>query len=386
MIVFKGCEVYSPDPLGAKEVFLAGSQIVAIEDHIDLPSNLNAEVIHLDSGLLIPGLIDLHVHLTGGGGEGGPTTRTPEMQLSQFIQGGVTTAVGCLGTDGFVRTVEQLLMKAKSLCQEGITCHIYTGAYQVPPPTILGEVAKDLALIEEVIGVGEIALADHRSSFPILPDLIRLAQHTKVGGMLGGKAGITHFHMGDGQKPFDLIYQMLENSEMSWHQLLPTHCNRNAHIFEESKTYGRQGLVDLTASSFPFDPEVEIKPSSCVTELLKSGVPLEHITISSDAGGTLPIFDEQGNLKEMNVGQPVSVFIELIDLVQQEGMPWEKALRPFTSNPADILQLSTKGRIRTGLDADVVVLDKAGQIRYVVAKGEFLMKNGEIVRKGGFEA
>ena len=197
MLLFKKCDVYAPESLGRKDVLVAGSKIISIEDEINLSDSSFLQIINCDGLKLIPGLVDAHVHIAGAGGEGGPSTRTPELQLSMLVEAGVTTVIGCLGTDGMTRSVESVLMKAKGLRAEGVSCWIYTGAYQVPTPTITGEIGKDIATIEEIIGVGEIAVSDHRSSWPTTEELTRITEHARVGGMLGGKAGIVNIHLGD---------------------------------------------------------------------------------------------------------------------------------------------------------------------------------------------
>ncbi len=259
MILLRQCEIFAPESLGICDVLVAGQKIVAILDHIEIPSALYVEVIDCVGMRMIPGLIDAHVHIAGAGGEGGPATRTPEIQLSRLLEAGVTTVVGCLGTDGLTRSVESVLMKAKGLRQEGVSAWIYTGSYQVPVTTILGDVGKDIAMIDEVIGTGEIAISDHRSSVPSVNELIRIAAHSRVGGMLGGKAGIVNIHMGDAENPFQPIYDAVSQSELSFKQFLPTHCNRNHYIFEEAKEYGKKGYVDITASSYPFFSSVRNK-------------------------------------------------------------------------------------------------------------------------------
>lgn len=385
MILFKNCEVYTPEKVGRRDVLLAGGKIIAIENEITLPSGLKAEVIDASGLKMIPGLIDAHVHIAGAGGEGGPATRTPEMQLSHMIEAGVTSVVGCLGTDGFTRNLNSVLMKCKSLKQEGVSAYMYTGAYQVPPPTILGDVGKDIALIEEIIGVGEIALSDHRSSTPTTPELIRLTEHARVGGMLGGKAGIINIHMGDAQNPFKPLYEAVANSELKLTQFLPTHCNRNDYIFEDAKTYGKEGFVDITASSYPYYPQYEIKPSKAIVELVNAGVPLEHITMTSDACGSLPDFDDKGNLIQLDMGLPKSILTELTDTVLEEKFPMEKALKVITSNVADILRLKGKGRIIPGNDADVVLINDRFEIAHMVAMGELMTRDYRMIRKGSYE-
>jgi beta-aspartyl-dipeptidase (metallo-type) len=166
LFLFKNANTYIPHYIGKQDILTGGKSILAIAGHIEPPQGVEVKVIDCAGLNLVPGLIDSHVHITGGGGEGGPATRMPELEISMMIDGGVTTVIGCLGTDGITRTVDSVLMKVKSIRAKGMSAWMYTGAYQVPPPTITGDVARDIALIEEVIGVGEVAVSDHRSSVP----------------------------------------------------------------------------------------------------------------------------------------------------------------------------------------------------------------------------
>lgn len=387
MLLIKNAEVHSPVFLGIKDILIAGEKIIAVENEIDARALKSIEIITIDGTgkRVIPGLIDAHVHVAGAGGEGGPATRTPEMQLSHMLDGGITTVVGCLGTDGFTRSLEAVLMKVKSLKAQGVSAYMYTGSYQVPTPTLLGDVGRDIALIEEVIGIGEIAISDHRSSCPTTPELIRLVEHARVGGMLGGKAGIANIHMGDARDPFRPIYDAVENSELKLTQFFPTHCNRNPYIFEDAKEYGKKGYVDLTASSYPYDPENEIKPSKAIVELIAAGVPLEHITMTSDGNGSLPNFDKEGKLISMDMGLPESIFSVVIDAVTEEKLPLEKAITVVTSNVASILKLKDKGRIEPGKDADIVILDNDYAISDLIARGQLLTHNYKRLKKGNYE-
>lgn len=386
MILIKNIAVYQPEYLGVNDVLIGGEKIIAIEKSIDVKSLHNIDIFVIDGSnkKLIPGLIDAHVHIAGAGGEGGPASRTPEMRLDKMIDGGITTVVGCLGTDGFTRSLESVLMKAKALKQEGVSAYMYTGSYQVPTPTLLGDVAKDIAMIEEVIGVGEIALSDHRSSCPTTPELIRLVEHARVGGMLGGKAGVVNIHMGDAKNPFQPIYDAVNASELKFTQFYPTHCTRNSYIFEDAKTYGKHGFVDLTASSYPYDMENEIKPSKAIGILMNAGVSVEHITITSDGNGSLPTFNENGKLIRVDMGYPNSIFTELKDAVLEEKLPLETALKVVTSNVADILKLK-KGRISVGNDADLAILDKDFSISEVIARGKLFIQNYKQIKKGMYE-
>jgi len=386
LTLIKNAEVYTPEKLGQKDVLLAGSSIVAIADEINLPESVSAKVINASGMFLVPGFIDAHVHIAGAGGEGGPASRTPEMLLSDMISAGVTTVIGCLGTDGITRSVESVLMKVKSLRAEGVSAWMYTGAYQVPTPSITGDYARDIALIEEVIGVGEVAISDHRSSVPSNEELTRMTAHARVAGMIAGKAGIINIHMGDAREPFKPLYKVVETSELSLRQFLPTHINRNDYIFEDAKTYGLKGYLDITTSSWPYYPDEEIKPATALRLLIEAGVPAEHITFTSDACGSLPGFDPvTGELIKMETGKPLSNLLELRDAVFVEKLPLETALKVLTSNPARILKLKKKGNIQKGMDADVLLLNKDLRISAVFALGQQVLENGVLLKKGTYE-
>ncbi len=361
-------------------------KIVAIEDHIDLPASMKVNLVDASGLTLVPGLIDAHVHIAGAGGEGGPSSRTPELRLSDMISAGVTTVIGCLGTDGFTRSVESVLMKVKSLRAEGVSAWMYSGAYQVPVPSITGDFARDIALIEEVIGVGEVAVSDHRSSCPSVSELVRVAAHARVAGMIGGKAGIVNIHLGDARDPFRPLYEAVAASELTLKQFFPTHINRNDYIFEDAKVYGKLGYVDITTSSYPYYTDEEIKPSTALRLLLEAGVPLENITFTSDACGSLPGFDPKtGELVKLETGLPSANLRELRDAILTENIPPEKAFQVLTSNPAKILRLKRKGKIEKSMDADILLLDRDYNLHTVIALGAIVMAEGVLLKKGSYE-
>jgi beta-aspartyl-dipeptidase (metallo-type) len=385
MLLIRNAELYCPEYCGKKDILTGGNTILEISEKIKIPEGIEDEVFDAKGLIIVPGIIDNHVHIAGAGGEGGPATRTPELLLSEMFKGGVTTVVGCLGTDGFTRSVESVLMKAKAIRHEGASAWIWTGAYQVPSPTITGDIGRDIALIEEVIGVGELAVSDHRSSCPSTDELIRIAAHARVGGMLGNKAGIVNIHMGDARNPFSPIYEAVKKSMLKYNQFLPTHCNRNDYIFEDSKKYGREGYIDITTSSWPFFTDEEIKPSTALKLLLEAGVPVTNITFSSDSCGSLPGFDDQGRLIKLEMGLPSSNLSELAYAILVEKIPHETALKVLTSNVASILKLPGKGYIAKGMDADLLFLNQGLELVHLLAMGRWVVKDGTLLKKGAYE-
>ncbi|KML36610.1 beta-aspartyl-peptidase [Cytobacillus firmus] len=390
LTLIKNAEIYSPHFLGKKDMLLVHNKIGYIRDSIELPelSFADIEVINAEGKLAVPGFIDSHVHIIGGGGEGSYKTRTPEIQLTDATLSGITTLVGVIGTDGTTRTMASLIAKARALEEEGITCYVQTGSYQVPVKTLTGKIEDDLILIDKIIGVGEIAIADHRSSQPTVEEMAKIASAARVGGMLSGKAGIVNVHVGDSYDHLRLLEDIAENTDIPIKQFYPTHINRNPHLFEAGIRYAKNGgYVDFTTSSIPkFFEEGEVKCSKALRIMLDEGVPAGQITFTSDGQASLPDFNEQGELIGLQIGKVSTLFSEVRDAILQEGVSMENALSVITKNPASILKLHQKGKIEEGKDADLVILNKETlAIETVYSLGRKMVEDGKAVVKGTFE-
>lgn len=388
MIQIHDVETFTPDPAGRTDLLLAGARIERMARGLPLLNGL-ADVISGEGLVAVPGLVDGHVHLVGGGGEGGYATRTPELPLGDAIRGGVTTVVGCLGTDGVTRSLAALLAKALALEEEGLSAFILTGSYGVPPVTLTGSVERDLLLVEKVVGAGEIAISDHRSSQPTFEELARIAAEARRGGLLSGKAGVLNVHVGDGPSGLALLRRLLEETELPVTQFLPTHLNRNASLFEEAIEWARKGgWVDLTTSNAPaFFEDGSVKPSTGLRRMLDAGVDPSRVTFTSDGQGSLPEYDAGGRLVGLGVGRVTSLLAEVRDAVLADGVPLEGALAVATRNPARALGLRRKGVLAEGLDADVVLLRKEDlTVDTVIARGRVLMRAGRVEAKGTFES
>ena len=256
-----------------------------------MPAALPVEAIDLEGRRLIPGLIDGHVHVTGGGGEAGFSTRVPAPMLSRYTRAGVTSVVGLLGTDDVARSTRELVASIHALREQGLNAWGYSGGYHLPPTTLTGSVRGDIVFVDALIGVGEVAISDHRSSQPTLDELLRLASEAHVAGLMTGKAGIVHLHLGDGARGLELVRQALDQSELPARVFNPTHVNRRKALFDEAVELARRGCsIDITA--FPVDEgEDAWSAADALLRYLDSGAPPERVTISSDAGGCLPCFD-----------------------------------------------------------------------------------------------
>jgi beta-aspartyl-dipeptidase (metallo-type) len=394
ILLVKGGEVYSPNPLGVKDILISFEKIMFINEGIerDIFKGMGSNVKVVDAGgcIILPGIIDQHVHINGAGGEAGPQFRTTPVFLGELVKHGITSVIGVLGTDGITRSLRELLMKARGLENEGVSSWMYTGSYQVPSPTITGRIVSDILLIDKVIGV-KLSLSDHRSSHPSVEELRRITSDARVAGMLSGKAGVVHIHMGTEDTGFNPVFQVLDGTEIPIEQFAPTHINRAEKVFEGAVEFGRKGgYVDVTSAVSPTSPssvfEDAIKPSIAVKELIQKGVSVERITMSSDGHGSVPIFDEKRELIGKYMAPISSLYSELRDLIREDRVKVEDAVKIVSTNVAKHLKLVGKGEIKVGADADVLIIDKENmKLKHVIAKGDLMMENGNILRRSVYE-
>lgn len=382
--LFKNAHIFAPEDLGIKDVLVVGDKICRIADKIEGYDGLqDAEIFDLNGKILVPGYIDLHVHITGGGGEQGPASRVPESYLTAFTTNGITTVVGLLGTDGITRSLENLVAKARALTEEGITVYCLTSYYAYPPTTMTGSVEKDIAMITPMIGV-KVAVSDHRSSNPSGEDLIALGVQARRAGLISNTPGLVTLHMGSGKGKLDPLFYVLDNSDLPAKNFLPTHMLRTDELIDEGvKLIHRGGYVDCTAGAD--DKELEVNAEKLFDLLHREGVNADHVSLSSDAFGSQPKFDANGECIGLTYASPKYLHKTVQSLVRR-GMTLTEALKPLTTTPAVLLaKEGCKGCICSGADADFLVLDAELNICSVFAKGKTAVLDGAVMMKGRFE-
>ncbi len=381
--LLENANVFDPDPRGQKDVLVCASKVVAIGERLEAPRGVPCESIDLEGRALIPGLVDAHVHVTGGGGESGSASRVPPIVLTELTRAGVTSCVGVLGTDTVTRTMESLVARTLGLREEGLSAWCWTGGYEVPPRTLTGSVRRDLVFVDPIIGAGEIAISDHRSSQPTLDELLRLAADCHVGGLMSGKAGVLHLHLGDGERGLELVRRALAESELPARVFHPTHANRQPRLFEEAKELAARG-VTIDVTSFPIEEgDPALSAEDAIEAWLDAGLPRERLTCSSDGAGCLPVFDADGRLVAMDVGRP-STLVDTLRALVRRGRSLGDVLPFFTRNVGELLRLP-KGRVAVGADADLVALSDDHAIDLVMARGRVMVREGRPCVLGTFE-
>ena len=379
MLLIKNTNLYSPQSLGKKDILISNGKIVAIDDEI-VNHSVFSKVWDAKGAITTPGFIDQHIHVIGAGGKHGFASMTPQLHLGDLINCGTTTVVGLLGTDGSTRSIKTLFSKTQALNQEGITAYMYTGYYGLDKVYLMNSLQEDMIYIDCVIGC-KIAISDIRSSYPSALELLRLLRNVRVGGMLAGKKGILHLHLGALSSKMDLLFEIIENYEFPIEHISPTHVGRTKDLFDQAITFAKMGgMIDITTGASKYTD-----PYKSVLYALDNNVSIDNMTFSSDGNAGLDKLDKNNNLVGFKSAPFDKNFEEVINLHKLGGIPIEDALKLITSNPAKNLGLKNKGQVKVNSDADLCFLNSDLELHTVIANGKFMMQEGALVVKGSFE-
>lgn len=379
MLLIKNTNLYSPTFLGKKDILISNGKIVAIEDEIT-KHNVFSEVWDAQGLTTTPGFIDQHIHVIGAGGKHGFASMTPQLHLGELIKCGTTSVVGLLGTDGSTRSIKTLYSKIQALNQEGISAYMYTGYYGLDKVYLMNSLQEDMIYIDCVLGC-KIAISDIRSSYPSALELLRLLRNVRVGGMLSGKKGILHLHLGALSSKMDLLFEIVENYEFPIEHISPTHVGRTKDLFEQAIIFAKMGgMIDVTTGASKYTD-----PYKSVLYALENNVSIDNITFSSDGNAGLDKLDDNNNLVGFRSAPFDKNLEEVINLHKLGGVAFEDSLKLITSNPAKNLGLKSKGHVKNNFDADLCFFDSDLKLSSVIANGKFMMKDGDLVVKGSFE-
>ncbi|MES2389790.1 MAG: beta-aspartyl-peptidase [Bacteroidota bacterium] len=377
--LIKNSNVYAPASLGKKDLVLGGGKILAVENHIE-PNSAFAEIWDAEGKITTPGLIDQHVHIIGAGGKHGFSSMTPEIFLSEFLACGTTTVVGMLGTDASARSIKTLYAKAKALDNEGITAYMLTSYFGIDPITITGSIQDDIIFIDKVIGC-KVAISDERSSYPDTIELLRHLREVHVGGLISGKGGILHVHLGGLSTKMDILFRLVKEFEFPIKHISPTHVGRSADLFEQALDFARLGgMIDITTGASKFTD-----PWKAVMIALDANVSIDKLSFSSDGHAGIAKKDENGKACGFTKAPIHKNLDQVRALVQEGGVEIAEAFKLITANPAKNLSLKDKGCIRVGADADLCFFDEKLTLTDVYARGRNMMRSGNILVKGAFE-
>jgi beta-aspartyl-dipeptidase (metallo-type) len=384
-MLLRGGHVFDPTDRGIADLLVLDGRIVAVGTKLPAPEGIGeGQVLSVADRLVLPGLIDGHIHVMGASGSGGPTTRTTDLQIERIAGAGVTTVISPLGADSLSRTIPALLARAATLTSEGISAYCYTGGWQRPVPTLTGDPQADVAFIDRVVGV-KVAISEPLAPLYSVKELCGLAHAAYTGGRLAGKGAVLHTHIGDLPEGLQPLQEVQRRTGIPADRMVATHVNRNPHLWKQALEYAQVGgSLDLTGMQRPETGHPEAMPAAAaIREALAAGIPPSRLTLSTDSGAAYPRFNEEGHAVGQYMAGPDSLLTVMRELVR-DGLTWGQAVSYATRHTAERLGLRLKGRLAAGCDADVLILTSDGEVDRVFARGRLLVEGGTPVVRGPF--
>jgi beta-aspartyl-dipeptidase (metallo-type) len=385
-ILLRGGHVFDPEDRGVADVLILDGRILAVGAALPAPSGIGEGTAHdARDRIVLPGLIDGHIHVMGASGLGGAATRSTDLQIDRITSAGVTTVISPLGADSLSRAIPALLARAAALDAEGITALCYTGGWWHPVPTLTGNPQADVTFVDRIVGI-KVALSEPLAPAYSLDDLCRLAHAAYTGGRLAGKQAVLHAHIGDHPAGLSPLQAVQQQTGIPPDRLVATHVNRNPDLWQQAVEYARSGgSIDLTAMQRPETRHpMAIQPAKAIREALAAGVTPGRITLSSDSGAAYPRLDPAGR----EVGQYMAgpdCLLEVMRELVRDGLTWGQAVAFTTSHVADLLGLRRKGRLTAGADADLLLLTPAGVVDRVYSRGRLMVEGGTPIVRGPFD-
>lgn len=356
LILFKNATALINNKFEVCDILVGGGKILKtgrISESSLLHTHLELEIQDCKDRYIVPGFIDSQAHMAGGSGESGFLSQPPRVLIEECIRGGVTSIVGCIGVDTYTKTMSNLYASVRAFREAGISAYAYSGGYEIPPKTLTQTLSSDILYVDEIIGAGEVAIADHRAPEPTGDQLARVVVDAYVAGTLTKKAGVTRIHVGPADRKLQTAREMCERHLIKNESLYFTHMDRSRALVVEGIEFAKKG------SFVDFDIH-ENDLQTWYKFYLEEGGPPEQISFSTDAG----------------VSTPPELWREIHKCCIDNDCKLEQLLPHVTTVPARALKLNSKGLLLTGCDADLITIDKKDlEIRDVVANGKFFLKD-----------
>ncbi|MFG1804143.1 hypothetical protein ACGFI4_28745 [Micromonospora carbonacea] len=370
-LLLRGGRVAGPSGTAVRDLLVVGAHVLTVD--ADLPDvhlpGVPVTEVDLRGRLVLPALVDQHSHPTGGGGGGGPHTQNLPILFEQYTTAGIGAVVGCLGHDTVVRTHEALLARVRALRAQGLSAYLFTGEIGHPPATLTGDLRRDLTLFTEVRGVK--AAVGEVGAVGTVDELHRLAGAVARGSRTGGKPPALHLHLGADPRGAALVGRAVADGLLPAAMVTITHVNWNPEVLAAATDLARTGVhVDVTACILPEYFPGAVPPHRAVAELLDR-VPVEQITVTSDAGGSHP---HEGALVPH---RPVLLLDVLRRCLAERVAAPHLLGAVFAGNAARRLGLTGVGVVTPGARADLLVVDESGREPIsLVLGGRFVVEAG----------
>lgn len=376
------------------DVLIEGEFISKVSKDIKVQADT---VIDASGKFVIPGLIDMHVHLREPGREDKETVASG---TKAALKGGVTSVLAMPNTVPVMDTLEHLRL-LKGIIQKTAVANVYVcGAITI------GRQGKELSDIAALKSQGAVAITDDGNSVDdegLMRDAFKKAKEADVLvichcedkklsaqgvinlGFVSTQLGLRGISRESEYKRVERDLKLAKEAGGRVH-IAHISCKESAELVRSAKKSGLAVTAETAPHYFSLDEEALMgydtnlkinPPLRGISDVLAIKDGLKDNTIDCIASDHAPHTENEKEIEFDRaafgvVGLETELSVAITELVEKGILDWPGLVEKMAANPAGILGLN-KGRIAAGSDADIIIVDP--QKEWVVAKDTFVSKS-----------
>jgi dihydroorotase len=376
------------------DILVEGTKIAGLAPHIHAAADT---VIDASGKLVLPGLVDMHVHLREPGREDKETIASGTQAA---VRGGVTTVLAMPNTFPAIDSLESVQL-LKTIIKNSACANVCLAA-----AITTGRLGRSLTDVSELKKHGVIAISDDGASVDddtVMWEALKNAAREKVLtichcedmslsrkgvvnlGVISTKLGLRGISRESEYKRITRDLQLAEKANAAVH-IAHISCKESVDIVAGAKKKG----IKVTAETAPhyfslteediigYNTNMKMNPPlrtkrdvEAIKQGLKNGV--IDVIASDHAPHTENEKDIEFDRAEFGVvGLETELAVSITELIKTGILDWPELVEKMAVNPARILGIH-KGTLQAGRDADITVISQDED--WVVQKGGFVSKS-----------
>jgi len=360
-------------------------------------SSETKEIIDAQDKIVMPGLVDMHVHLREPGREDKETIASG---TKAALKGGVTSVLAMPNTLPAIDCAENVSL-LKSIIKNSADATVFIAGSITRER--LGRELTDIAKLKKE---GVIAISDDGASVDsddVMLEALKIAKEQNIlvichsedkalsaGGMVN--LGLTSTRLGlrgiSQESEYKRVARDIELAKKADAPLHIAHvsCKESIELIAQAKKKGGKVTCETAPHYFAlsqeavlgYDTNMKVNPPlrskddvTAIRQGLKNGV------IDAIASDHAP---HTGNEKDIEfewaefgaIGLETELAVAITELVESGLLDWSDLIKKMSLNPAKILGIN-KGTLSIGADADLIVV--AAEKEWLVEKNSFISKS-----------
>lgn len=357
----------------------------------------DADIIDAGGKIVMPGIVDMHVHLREPGRE---DKETVESGTLAGLKGGVTSMLAMPNTQPVIDSIENIRL-LKDIISRSARANVF-----ICGAITRERLGKELSDIAGLKSEGALAISDDGSSVDDQELMLRALQaakkeniavicHSEDKSLSGGgvvNLGLTSTRLGlrgiSRASEHERVKRDIQLAQRAGHPVHIAHvsCKESVELISSAKKNGIAVSAETAPhyfslseeAAYGYDTNMKVNPPlrskddvSAIRQGLQEGV--IDVIASDHAPHTENEKDIEFERAEFGViGLETMLAAAITELIDTGLLDWPGLVKKLTYNPASVLRIN-KGRLKAGSQADLLVVSADRQWR--VKKQEFVSRS-----------